>query len=117
MIGHLALDLEIVETLSLVQSVRVLRSSTVVTWKEITIIIRVRSSLLVGAIIAFFCLICRVSVRVVNEALLLEEVTPSCLPSLVNLRVLLLEGVVLNVDLPLVEVGLRVLNVLLNHRY
>jgi hypothetical protein len=117
MIGHFALDLEIVETLSLVQSVRVLRSSTVVTWKEITIIISVRSSLLVGAIITFFCLICRVSVRVVDKALLLEEVTPSCLPSLINLRVFLLEGVILNVNLPLVEVGLLVLDVLLNHCY
>ena len=110
MIRDIALDLELVKTLALIESVRVGGSSAVIARQETPIVIGVRCRLLVGAIITIFTLFCRVAVRIVDKALLLEEVAPACIDSrLVHLELLLLEGVILNVDLPLVVIALRIL--------
>ena len=110
MIRDIALDLELVKTLALIECVRVRGSSAIIARQETPVVVGIWCRLLVGAIITIFAFFYWIAVRVVDEALLLEEVAPACIDSrLVHLELLLLEGVILDVDLPLVVVALRIL--------
>ena len=117
MIRDIALDLELVKTLALIQCVRVRGSSAIIARQETPVVVGIWCRLLVAAIITIFTLFCRVAVRIVDKALLLKEVAPACVdPRFVHVQLLLLEGVILDVDLPLVVLHvLLVLDVLLDH--
>ena len=114
-IRHLALNLEIIETLSLIQCVGVrgapssFRHELLSTWEGV--IVCIRRWLLICSVIAAL-IICRILiVRVVNEALFLEEVAPAGLFRLIYLKVIV-EGVVLDIDLPAL---IHSLQLFLNH--
>lgn len=115
------LNLEIVETLTLVQSVHVLHASAhLITFDLIG---SWCTNLLIRAAIARVVrLLGRITVRIVDKALLLKEVFASSFPCLVSLVSTARKGVILNVDLPLdlwsvpSIVGIvAVLDVLLEH--
>jgi hypothetical protein len=117
MVGDLALDLQVIETLPLVQCVWIHRTSALlVTWQKVAAIGVGRRLVLVRrVVVAALRIVCRIIVRVVYEALLLKEVAAARLSRLIHLRVVLLEGVILNVDLALITPTLVVLQELLNH--
>ena len=106
----LALNLKIVEAFTLVQRIWISGTAALVSDLE-NALFSIGSWLLRGTVIAALRWILRLIVLVVDEALLLKEVAAACLSGLICHRIqtillntlVLLEGVVLNVDLPIVE--------------
>ena len=109
----LALNLKIVEAFTLVQRIWISGTAALVSYLENTLF-SIGSWLLRGTVIAALRWILRLIVLVVDEALLLKEVAAACLSGLKRLichrlqtillnTLVLLEGVVLNVNLPMVE--------------
>lgn len=119
MIRHLALNLELIETLTLVQSVGVRSTASGIDGhKRLCVVVCIGSWLLSHSSIATI-IISRIAIGVVNEALFLEEIATASLFLLVHLlRVvvvaILLEGIVLDVNLPVLITPIRH-KVLLDH--
>lgn len=99
---HFVLDLEVVEALALVQCVHVLDSTSHVA----TIVGPRRAYLLLRATIAAIWLLVRVAVRIVNEALLLEEVFAASISNLIDFSTTVApKGIILYIDLALATTG------------
>lgn len=99
---HFILDLEVVEALALVQCVHVLDSTSHVA----TIVGPRRAYLLLRATIAAIWLLVRVAVRIVNEALLLEEVFAASISNLIDFSTTVApKGIILYIDLALATTG------------
>ena len=115
-IVHLVLNLQVVKTLPLVQGVRVRGPASLLTRQDHTLV-GIWRRLLRRAIVARVWLICLVVVIVVDKPLFLKEISAAGFRSLVDLvGVLLLEGVVLDIDLALVvNLGASALHLLLDH--
>ena len=112
MIRHLALNLELIETLTLVQSVGVRSTASGIDGhKRLCVVDCIGSWLLSHSSIATIIII-RIAIGVANEALFLEEIATASLFLLVHLLrvvvvVILLEGVVLDVNLPVLITPIR----------
>jgi len=101
---NLVLDLQIIKAFPLIQSIGIVDSSGIWRWL-----------LSRCAIIAAFSILVWIRVRIVDEALLLEEVFAARVPRLVHFELLLRESVVLDVYLSLICSTICIVDVLLHH--
>ena len=112
---HFILYLQVVETLALVQCIRIGRSSSVVTAK-VTFVRAAWWLLRTRIVVTAIWIISWVAVRIIDEALLFEEVFAAGFARLINLHVILLsEGVVLDVHSRSNAVPLVVIDVFIAH--
>ena len=100
----MVLDLQIIKAFPLIQSICIIGSPGIGCW-------------LLGrcAIVAALRFLVRIRVRIVDEALFLEEVFATRVPSFVHFNLLLRERVVLDVYLSLICTSICILYILLHH--
>ena len=95
---RLVLDLKVIKSFPRIQGICVVESS------------RIRRRLLLrGAIVAALRVIVRIVILIVDEALFLKEILAAGIPCLINLGLLLVKGVVLDIDLTLAAHTAKVL--------